>query len=309
MTSQLATIRIVLRAPIHFDGQGGEPVHAPVVLATIGAIRTRLILDTGSDVHLVTTELADAAGLALAAIDAGTDHAGSSMDSWVVGDVPVTFAEASGEAGLVLHDVVAIPAPAAFTRQGIGGILSPQKLHASASAVIDEIGDELILADDDALAVRDWLHERRPTPDVLVLLRDAGSDVPLVDAAIEPHPAVPALVNTGGRHTEFEPRTVPGVVAADAERIGTGVSGAAVMGARAGAQVLELAGHRIAVASLMLREGMADPPAMIGQDVLRGTVVVVGPDPSTPVLWQVPTLDSAPDATAPPSSPRPLGGV
>jgi hypothetical protein len=32
---------------------------------------------------------------------------------------------------------------------------------------------------------------------------------------------------------------------------------------------------------------MADPSAMIGQDVLRGTVVAVGPDPSTPVFWQV----------------------
>ena len=42
---------------------------------------------------------------------------------------------------------------------------------------------------------------------------------------------------------------------------------------------------------------------MIGQDVLRGTVVAVGPDPSTPVLWQVATLESAPgDAPADRSS-------
>jgi len=37
----------------------------------------------------------------------------------------------------------------------------------------------------------------------------------------------------------------------------------------------------------MLRTGMDDPPAMIGQDVLWGSVVAVGPDPSTPVFWQV----------------------
>jgi hypothetical protein len=40
----------------------------------------------------------------------------------------------------------------------------------------------------------------------------------------------------------------------------------------------------------MLRAGMAHPPAMLGQDVIRGTVVAVGPDPATPVLWQVGAL-------------------
>jgi hypothetical protein len=34
-----------------------------------------------------------------------------------------------------------------------------------------------------------------------------------------------------------------------------------------------------------------DPPAMLGQDVLRGTVVAVAPARSRPVLWQVATLD------------------
>ena len=40
----------------------------------------------------------------------------------------------------------------------------------------------------------------------------------------------------------------------------------------------------------MLRAGMADPPAMIGQDALRGTVLGVAPETSRPVLWQVLTL-------------------
>ncbi len=51
----------------------------------------------------------------------------------------------------------------------------------------------------------------------------------------------------------------------------------------------------------MLRSGMGDPPAMIGQDLLRGTVLALGPDPSTPVLWQL---------RAPAETPSgPLGGV
>jgi hypothetical protein len=257
-----------------------------LVPATIGAFRTRLILDTGSDVHLLTAELAEAAGLALDALHTGTDHANTELDSWLIGDVPVTIDEAEGEAALLLHDVVSIPAPEAFTRQGIGGALSPQRLHASAFAVIDEVGDDLRLVEGDPRAIREWLLEQRPTSEVLTLERRAGADIPIIDAAIRPFPAVPTLVNTGGRHTEFEPEAVPGLAAAVLERIGTGVSGAAVMGGRAGRQVLVVAGRRLDVGDLMLREGMGNPPAMIGQDLLRGTVVAVGPDASTPVFWQ-----------------------
>lgn len=282
----------VLRVPIQFDAQGGEPVHAPLVLATIGAFRTRLILDTGSDVHLLTAELARAAGLALEAADTGTDHAGASMDSWLVGDVSIALDEAEGERALELHDVVAIPAPEAFARQGIGGALSPQRLHASAVAVIDEIADELWLVEGDAGSVRDWLLQRHPGPEVLELERRAGADIPIVQGAIEPFEPVAVLINTGGRHTEFEPEVLPGLAAATVEQIGTGVSGAAVMGGRAGARVLRLAGRSIEVAELMLRSGIGDPPAMIGQDVLRGSVVAAGPDPSTPVLLQIESLES-----------------
>lgn len=284
-------MRPVLRAPIRFVAETGEPIHAPVVLATIGAIRTRLVLDTGSDVHLVTRELAEAAGLALTGADVGTDHAGTELDSWLVGDVSLALDEAAPRtAEIVLHDVVAIPAPAAFLDRGIGGIVSPQRLHPSAFAIIDEVNDELVLIDADADAVRTWILERHPGRGVLLLDRAPGDARPIVDAAIEPHAPVPVLVNTGGRHTEFEPGTVPGLAGGTLERIGVGVSGADVLGAEAGSQVLALGGVRVALPSLKLRTGMDDPPAMLGQDVIRGTVVAVGPDPATPVLWQVAQL-------------------
>jgi len=48
------------------------------------------------------------------------------------------------------------------------------------------------------------------------------------------------------------------------------------------------------VPSLKLRTGMDDPPGMLGQDLIRGTVVAVGPDPATPVLWGVAQLQSHP---------------
>ena len=281
----------VLRAPIRFVAETGEPVHAPVVLATIGAIHTRLVLDTGSDVHLVTRELADAAGLALTGVDVGTDHAGTELDSWLVGDVSLILDEAVPSAAEIdLHDVVAIPVPAAFIARGIGGILSPQRLHPSAFAIMDEVDDDLVLLDADARAVRTWILERRPSVAVLALDRAPGDARPIVDAAIEPHSPVPVLVNTGGRHTEFEPSAVPGLAGGALERIGVGVSGADVLGAEAGSQVLALGGARIALPSLKLRTGMDDPPAMLGQDVIRGTVVALASDPATPVLWQVAQL-------------------
>ena len=279
---------IVLRAPIHFVAQDGQPVHAPLVLATIGAFRTRLILDTGSDVHLLTAELAEAAGSTLSTVDAGTDHANTSVESRLVGDVSIALDQAEPERNLTIRDVIAIPAPEAFRRQGIGGALSPQRLHATAFAVIDQIDDELLLIDGDPGSVRDWLQQRHPSAQVLEIERRQGADIPIVQAAIQPFEPVPVLVNTGGRHTEFGPETVPGLAAAPLERIGTGVSGAAVMGGRAGAQALGVAGHRLEVPELMLRAGMGDPPAMIGQDLLRGTVVAVGPDTAEPVFWQVP---------------------
>lgn len=302
-------ISTVLRAPIHFETQGGQAVHAPLVLATIGACRTRLILDTGSDVHLLTAELAREAGLALETLDTGTDHAGATMASWLVGDVPITLDEATGDSNLVLRGVVAIPAPEAFSRQGIGGALSPQRLHATAYAVIDEVADELVVVDGDPGSVRDWLLGRRPGTEVLSIERRPGADVPVVAAAIEPFEPVAVLINTGGRHTEYEPGVLPGLSTATLERIGTGVSGAPVMGGRAGSQVLRLAKGTLEVAELMLRSGIGDPPAMIGQDVLRGSVVAVGPDPSTPVLWQVDTLEAKAPGERRRGPAEPAGGV
>lgn len=278
----------ILRAPIRFVAENGDPVHAPVVLATIGAIHTRLVLDTGSDVHLLTRETADAAGLALTGADVGTDHAGTELDSWLVGDVRLTLDEAEPSAAeLDIHDVVAIPPPAAFIERGIGGILSPQRLHPTAFAIVDEVEGELALLDADAEGIRGWILDRHPGIEVLALERAPGDARPIVEAAIEPHQPVPVLVNTGGRHTEFEPSTVPSLAGGALERIGVGVSGAEVLGAEAGRQVLALGGVRIAVPSLKLRTGVADPPAMLGQDIIHGTVVAVGPDPATPVLWQV----------------------
>jgi hypothetical protein len=116
---------VVARAPISFEGADGVPKHAPLVAGRVGGIETLLVLDTGSEVHLLAKELVDEIGLAVEEGEEGVDHSGSTMPSWSVEDVGLEL----GGAALTLADVVAIPAPKPFPPAGIGGILSPQHLH------------------------------------------------------------------------------------------------------------------------------------------------------------------------------------
>ena len=138
----------LLDVPIRFD-VGDKTTHAPMIDCVVNGTPTRLILDTGSTDHVLTIELARAAGLPHEPGEAGTDHAGESVDSWFVGDVAL---EIDGVA-FGLHDAVAIAGPAPFEGWGVGGFLSPQHIHPTAQAVIDLAGDRLILVDGDDAAI------------------------------------------------------------------------------------------------------------------------------------------------------------
>ena len=104
---------------------------------------------------------------------------------------------------------------------------------------------------------------------------------------MKPFPAAPTVLNTGGRHTEFDRRVVPGLGSGDDERLGGGVSGADVMGMKVDSQVLVVGGHELPVASLAVRDSVPDPPGLVGMDVLRGTVLACASDLDRHVLWQV----------------------
>ena len=277
-------MRVAASLPITFVAADGGTVHSPLVRATIGGERVRLVLDTGSDVHLLTRELGERIGLVLEEGEEGVDHAGNTMPSWSAGTVPMRMAGTD----LELCDTVVIPAPAPFESGGIGGILSPQHLHPSFLAVIDLVADELLLVEGDDASVAAWAAERHPELTPLSLERADDSPVVVISAAIRPFPAMPVLVNTGGRHTEFDAVAVPGLVASVAERLGGGVSGADVMGGFVADQTLVVDGVELPVPRLAIREGMEPPHGMVGMDVLPGTVLVCGADRSRRVLWQVP---------------------
>ena len=121
-------VEILARVPITFDTLDGSPQHAPLVVGSVGGIETRFVLDTGSEVHILTKELVDSLGLEVEPGEEGVDHSGATMPSWSVEDVALSL----GGLALTLRDVVSIPAPPPSRRKGIGGILSPQHLHPTA---------------------------------------------------------------------------------------------------------------------------------------------------------------------------------
>ncbi len=276
-------VRILARLPITLGTLDGSPQHAPLVVGSIGGIETRLVLDTGSEVHILTKELVDRIGLEVTPGEEGVDHSGATMPSWSVEDVGLTL----GGVDLTLGDVVSIPAPPPFHRWGIGGILSPQHLHPTAVTVIDLADDELLLVegnDDDVLG---WLNGRAPDLVALSLERDPSFASVVVPAAVRPFAEIPTLLNTGGKRTEFSSAAVPGLGDGSAARLGGGVSGADVIGADGGAQVISVAGHVVPVAHLAVRETMHDPQGMVGADVLRGTILACAADRARRVVWQL----------------------
>jgi len=280
----VGNIQVLTGVQIVFEAAGGETQHAPLVHGQVGGLETRLVLDTGSDVHLLTKEVLDSLGLPFEEGEEGIDHSGATMPSWSVEDVEIRL----GELDLTLRDVVAIPSPKPFSVWGIGGVLSPQHLHPTAWTVLDFAALELLLVEGGEGSVAEWLARRSPAAATLRLEREPGFATVVVRAAVAPYPERATLLNSGGRHTEFAAAALPGVARGEAERIGGGVSDADVLGARIGAARLLVAGHEVGVADLVVRDSMHGPQGMMGMDVLRGTSLAVCADPGLPVLWQVP---------------------
>jgi hypothetical protein len=223
----------LLRLPIAFQAADGSTVHAPLIAASVAGVDTLLVLDTGSDVHLLTTETAERAGLPLEEGEEGTDHSGTTLPSWSAGDVT---------------------------------------MHAEGAA--DEVAA--------------WLGDRSPELTTVSLERDGKTPTPRVGAAVKPFPETAAMLNTGGRNTEFDESVVPGLAASDTERLGGGVCDTDVVGPIAGGdQVLVVGGTEIPVASLAVHKEMGYPPGLIGMNVLRGTVLALDADPAGMVTWQL----------------------
>lgn len=275
-------VRILLDVPITF-AVGDGTTHAPMIDVRVGEVATKLILDTGSTDHVLTIELARAAGLDAEPGEPGTDHAGDEVPSWTLGTVAASF----DRMPVSLGNAVAITGPAKFAGWGVGGFLSPQHVHPSALAVVDLADDRFLLVDGRADAVRAWAADRRPELVALTCPRDPAELTPVIEAAIEPFPVVPVMFNTGGRGTEFATAAVPGLSGVEPERLGLGVGGSVVPGSEVTDRTLLVGDARFTVPRLLIREQVGSMLGLIGMDVLRGTVLVLGADPAGGVSWLV----------------------
>ena len=277
-------LRPIVEVPIVFEVAGGTTVHSPMVHTTIGGVATRLILDTGATDHVLTKELVDEAALPTSPGEPGTDHAGAEVPSWSLGETVVDI----GAASFALQAVVAITGPPPFAGWGVGGFLSPQHLHPTAWVVMDLAGDRLRLLDGPAAALDRWLDVTYPAFRHLTLPRIPGATTVEVSAAIEPHDVVATMLDAGGKGTEFSTDVVPAPPATEEERGGSGLSGAGVMGRRVVPRTLLVGGPeavRIDVPDLVVRDGMGDTPGLVGEDVLRGTILVWAADIERDIRW------------------------
>ena len=280
------TASVLARAPVTFSVLDTGTTHAPMLFASIGGTEAaRYVLDTGSDVHLLSEDLADELGLDKQPGEEGTDHSGATMPSWNVGDISMNL----GGLELSLRDVVAIPAPPPFPGHGIRGILSPQNFHPTAWAIIDMVKDELLLVEGTDSEVADLLRTRSPELSLLQLPRHADFPSVVVPATLEAFEEMPTLLNTGGKGSEYSASALAGMASRSSERLGGGVSGADYVGWSVGPQSVVLDGHRVAIPALKVRQEMHDPQGMVGMDVLRGTVLACAADVGRPVFWQVPS--------------------
>lgn len=268
--------------PITFE-TNQRTTHSPLVHAVVNGVDTRLILDTGATDHLLTMDLCEAANLATEPGEPGTDSTGSSVPSWQAREVTVRI----GEMELALAEVIAIGTPPPFRSMGIGGALSPQRLHPDAYAVLDLSADPvatLVTAEDlDA-----WLAESYPGRRANRLPAIDGDGTVLVEMAIDSFPPVVMMLDTGARTTYAARTAVPGLGEGGVRRsTGRGVGGTESFGVDVPGRVLHVGDAALPVNLVIAEHDLGIPGCVVGMDVLRGTVLAVGP-PGSPVRWLLP---------------------
>lgn len=273
---------VLLEAPITFD-VGDQVVHAPMVEVVVGGLMTKLILDTGSTDHILTTELTDRLGLKGEPGEPGTDGVGASIESWTLDDVSIRI----GDFPVQLHDVIAIAGPVPFEGWGVGGFLSPQHLHPTAHVVLDFVSRRLHLVEGGEAEVASWVAARSPDLIPLSLERASDDSTVLVHAAIEPFDDVVTMLDSGGKRTEFALVAVPGLEVGARQSAGRGVGGGQSFGSQIQGAILRLGGVALSLPAILVRDEMGNAPGLIGMDLLRETVLVVSADRSRPVIWLI----------------------
>lgn len=263
-----------------------------MVTATIAGCTTQLIVDTGATAHLLTTDLAQRAGLHLTAATPGRDVAGDLVPSWRVGDVPVDLESSS----IMLQEVVAIDGPEPFRDWGVGGFLSPQALAVDATVLLDLATDRIdIVGDESATAVADLV--RRFDNSVLLEGTRHAAGTLGIHVRVPPARPVVAIFDTGAAETEFAADALETTVDGVVRLSGKGVGGSEIRVTILKDQDLDIGTVQLRVPNLGVRDEIPAPHdaaeseiprALIGMDVLRGTAIAITTPDQGSVWWCVP---------------------
>jgi hypothetical protein len=260
-----------------------------MLVAVVGGVTARLIVDSGASHHVLTMDLVEAAHLVATPAESGSDHSGKSIQTFAVGVVDVALGGASWK----LTEVAAIATIPQFKMLGIGGFLSPQHLHGSAYTLMDFPRSSLAVMEGTSAEVAAALGRQNQGMRVLTLVRASRDRKVFIEASVVPeHPGQMEL-DSGGSATEVLASSLQ-VDSAPTGNSGFGVSGTEVVSMDAGKRTLVLGGVNVSVAHLMARPtmGQADMVGVVGMDVLRATVMAVTRDVAQPVVLAVPTSRS-----------------
>jgi len=272
-----------MHAAITFATADGGTTHSPLVEAQVNGVATLLILDTGATDHLLTLDLCVAANLPTEPGEPGTDSTGRSVASWQARDVTIRI----GETEIALAGVIAMETPPPFRRGGLGGILSPQRLRPGTYVALDltEGGAATLLRADDLDA---WLANSYPGRHMLQLPAAEGDGTVLVEAAIDAFPPVVTMLDTGAKTTYAAAAAVPGLGEGRRRRsTGHGVGGTESFGVDVPDRLLHIGGVHLPFDLVIAEHDLGIPGCVVGMDLLRGTVLAVGP-PGSPVRCLLP---------------------
>jgi len=214
----------------------------------------------------------------------GTDSTGSSVPSWQAHEVTVRI----GEVNFDFSEVVVIGTPPPFRRMGIGGTLSPQRLHPGSPVVLDLAAGRVVMPGGVA-DVDEWLADAYPGWRALRLPAVDGDGTVLVEAAIDSFAAVVTMLDTGAKATYAAPDAVPALGEGGVRRsTGRGVGGTESFGVDVPGRVLHIGDAALPVDLLIAGHELGVARCVVGMDLLRGTILAVGGPPGSAIRRLLP---------------------
>jgi hypothetical protein len=284
-------VRILLDVPLTFEvpeeGGATRTIHTPMVHATIGGQPTLLIVDTGASDTVLTRELVSSWSGELVEGEPGTDHAGAPVRSWeLVGEVGMSI----GEWTTSLSAPIVIDGPPPFEQWGIGGFVSPQTLHDTATVVVDLRGLRIQLVEGERELIRAGVEKSLGTPAIHVPrhLGEGDAQRLVIVGASVGGVSVPLMINTGGSDAELSPSVATSGSAGAGQELGVvgrGVSGVEVMGSTQHNIRIEVSGQLLHLDEVTLRDQGESYAGQLGIAELLGSVLLIEPFPDGALVW------------------------